>query len=54
MGRNCWWACGRKSGPCKKFCGPKGWCCRKDWVAKGCDGGVGGNRFHTCVFYGLL
>jgi len=49
---NCWWTCGKKTGPCLKTCGGSGYCCRKGW--KGCDENmqnVAPHNFHTCIKY---
>merc|ERR1712228_675249 len=34
-GKNCWWKCDKKSGPCN-WCGG-GKCCRKMWGGDGCS-----------------
>lgn len=47
-GENCWPECDKTDGLCD-WCGTKGGCCRKNWVANGCDGTMGGRRGHRCV-----
>jgi len=46
--KDCWNGCNKKEGKCN-WCGPDGWCCRKNWVGNGCDGSVGGSSNHLCV-----
>merc|ERR1711936_750021 len=51
QGKDCWWVCGEKSGPCESFCGTDGLCCRRGnkWIEKGCNGHIGEDSHHTCV-----
>ena len=46
-GGECWYSCGRASGPCT-FCGA-GKCCRKGWPENGCLRHEGGPTGHICV-----
>ena len=52
----CWTSCGKKSGPCFRFCekfvGKRGYCCRQgqEWKEGGCDGIVGGVNRHECSY----
>merc|ERR1739844_183165 len=46
-GKECWWKCRRKEGPCS-WCGDEGMCCRQGWTGNGCDGNVGGPHNHQC------
>ena len=46
-GKECWWKCRRKEGPCS-WCGDEGMCCRQGWTGNGCDGNVGGRHNHQC------
>jgi len=50
-GKDCWHACGSKSGQCNDFCGSGNYCCRQgsNWIEKGCDGKVGGKGRHECA-----
>merc|ERR1719192_1645591 len=50
-GKDCWHACGSKSGQCNDFCGSGNYCCRQgsNWIEKGCDGKVGGKVRHECT-----
>jgi len=50
-GKDCWYKCGRKSGPCNNFCGSGNYCCRQgsNWIENGCDGKVGGKVKHECT-----
>ena len=48
VGENCWSGCNKKQGKCR-WCGTKGYCCRKDWqTGNGCDGTFGGVNHHEC------
>merc|ERR1719205_367778 len=47
-GKECYRECNTQQGKCN-WCGPDGWCCRKDWVGNGCDGTIGGPSNHQCV-----
>jgi len=49
LGAECWDSCGGKEGSCPDFCGENGFCCRKDWKYKECDGTLGVGDKHTCV-----
>ena len=44
-GEKCWGKCNGQDGKCD-WCGTKGWCCRKNKIANGCDGTFGGNGVH--------
>ena len=46
-GKECYPEC-KQGGKCN-WCGPDGWCCRKDWVENGCDGTIGGPGNHQCT-----
>jgi len=52
VGEHCWHACNKIQGKCL-WCGPNGYCCRKGWKSHGCDGKIGGNKFHACTGSGL-
>merc|ERR1711936_1456465 len=51
QGKNCWYHCREKSGPCESFCGTDGLCCRRgnNWIEKGCTGQIGAYNYHTCT-----
>ena len=47
--KNCWnRSCRWRSGYCN-WCGKGAACCRKGVKGGGCDGRIGGNRYHACV-----
>jgi len=48
-GKDCWYKCGSKQGPCE-WCGTKGMCCKNGFKDKsnGCDGTFGGLTRHEC------
>merc|ERR1711936_776709 len=50
MGKDCWYKCNSKQGPCS-WCGTAGMCCKKGLNDKsnGCDGTFGGSTQHECV-----
>ena len=57
QGVECWSACGGKHGPCPRFCGSRGRCCRQGvGEADGCgladlgDGNTGCSGFNCCTF----
>ena len=59
QGVECWSACGGKHGPCPRFCGSRGRCCRQGvGEADGCgladlgDGNTGCSGFNCCTFTG--
>ena len=47
-GEDCYNECNGQEGKCD-WCGPDGWCCRKNWAKNGCDGTIGGTTNHQCV-----
>ena len=48
-GKDCWWGCKKKQGPCE-WCGTEGWCCRLGWTGNGCDGSMGAEGMgHVCT-----
>ena len=56
-GAECWSACGGKHGPCPRFCGSRGRCCRQGMgEADGCgladlgDGNTGCSGSNCCTF----
>ena len=51
-GKGCWHQCNKQPGPCE-YCGTGG-CCRKGVARNGCDGLIGGARYHSCVALGNL
>merc|ERR1711936_652143 len=53
QGKNCWYHCREKSGPCESFCGTDGLCCRRgnNWIENGCTGQIGEYNYHTCTVW---
>ena len=51
-GKDCWYECGEKQGPCE-WCGSMNLCCTQkiDWTdySNGCDGTFGGRTTHQCT-----
>ena len=51
-GKDCWYECGEKQGPCE-WCGSMNLCCTQkvDWTdySNGCDGTIGGRTTHQCT-----
>ena len=55
-GEDCWSPCGGRAGKCEDFCGPSGFCCRRDWTDSNGEAGCplqlakqASDKHHTCV-----